>query len=317
MKLKFTFPLLVLLFAVQSFAQVSDTYVIPAAIDGAGLNNSRWATDFHLFNPQATTLRVTLSYLPTGGAVGSTVKFNVPPNSTAYAENILEDVFDLSGGGSLLVATFAADNPTIPDRMIDRAFVVTTRTYNTSAVGTFGQSIPGGFYGLQDVESDGITGIASGIQNTSTGPTGYRTNVGAVNLGRYSLKLYVNVYDEEGDTVGQQLAFDLPPQAHFQQRLPIAVEHGSIEFFVDDPSEEGVVFPYASVIDNRTNDPVYVAPVLLATPARLAQKTAKAVDATPRRITNSEAKRLVSTTGLAASASRDASGKLMRTAAVE
>lgn len=295
MKSKFWFPLLALLLAVPAFAQVSDTYVIPAAGDGPGLNGSRWATEFHLFNPQPHALRVTLTFLPTGGALGTTVKFNVPANGTAYANNILDEVFELSGYGSLLVATFAADNPTVPDRMVDRAFVVNSRTYNTSSSGTFGQAIPGGFYGLQDFESDGITGIATGIRNTSSGSSGFRTNVGAVNLGRYSVTMWVTVYDAAGRRVQDSIPFTLPPQAHVQGLLPIAVDHGSLEFEVDDSSQDAVVFPYASVIDNRTNDPIYVSPVLLATPSRLIQSTAVAKNAvapTPRRIGNSEAARV-------------------------
>lgn len=315
MKSKLWVSLLLFVFAVPAVAQVSDTYVIPAAINASGANNSRWATDFHLFNPQAHTLRVTLTFLPSGGAVGSTVKFNVSANGTAYADNILDDVFDLTGTGSLLVATFAADNPGVPDQMLDRAFLVNTRTYNISGTGTYGQSIPGGFYGLQDVDADGITGVSTGIRNTSTGTSGFRTNVGAVNLGRYSITMYVSVFDSAGNAVGDRLAFSIPPQAHVQDRLPVAVEHGSVEFYVDDPMNDAVVFPYASVIDNRSNDPVYVAPVLLASPGRLLQSAATraaAATATPRRLSNNEAADVAARAADGGSAKVDAAGRLIR-----
>ena len=61
-----------------------------------------------------------------------------------------------------------------------------------------------------------------------------------------------------------------------QDRLPVEVDHGSVEFIVDDPRLSAVVFPYASVVDNRTGDSVYVNPILLASPQIVFPKKATA-----------------------------------------
>lgn len=306
MKFHRSWLLLVFLVAPASaFAQVNDTYVIPAAANTSGANGSRWATEFHIFNPQSYPLRVTLTLIRTGGTPGSTIDFTIGANSTAYSENILADVFSTSGSGSLLIATFPEKNPTVPDRVIARSFLVNSKTYNIAANGTFGQSIDGIFYGLQDFDSDKITGIANGIRNTSIF-SGFRTNIGAVNLGRYSVTMYVTVYDTDGRAIRRDIPFVIPPMAHFQDSLPVAVNHGAVEFLVDDPRQDAVVFPYASVIDNRTNDPIYVTPVLLATPSVLYSQSERE----PKKITLEHARKIVEGTESLPEVSVQADGRL-------
>ncbi|HVT02328.1 MAG TPA: hypothetical protein VHL58_03015 [Thermoanaerobaculia bacterium] len=256
--------------ALPAAAQVYDTFVIPVVGNTAGAGGTRWGTQLSIFNPQQYTLKVSLTFLPTGIETGSEFLVTVPSNSTFFSSNVINDVFKRSGTGALLVATFANDNPSVPDGVIDRAFVVTTTTFNNASSGTFGQGIPGTLTGEMDFALEKVSSIATGIRNFGTiGSTGYRTNIGAVNTGRYSIRLLVSVYDSQGRTVADRLPFNVAPLAHFQDRLPVNVDGGTVEFFVDDPSQTAVVFPYASIVDNRSGDPVYVAPILLASPKYL------------------------------------------------
>lgn len=271
-RLRFGLPLLFLLTGSAAFAQVNDTYVVPAIANTSGANSTRWLTELSIFNPQRHALKVTMVYLPTGVAPAVTVDVNVAPNMTAFAENILGDVFSRSGTGSILIATFPEKNPTVPNSILARSFIVNSRTYNTASSGTFGQSIAGRWVGLQDIDVDGLSAIAPGVVNSTSSSTGFRTNIGAVNLGRSSVTLRVTVFDADGNVVpnGNAIPFTVPPEGHLQDRLPVAVSHGSIEFWVDgdafqnDPKNRAVVFPYASMIDNRSGDPVYIEPVLTA-----------------------------------------------------
>src|SRR5687768_15655412 len=278
--------LLVVVAAVPLAAQVNDTYVIPAVGNTPGAGTTRWLTEFHVFNPQAYTLTITADYLPSVEPNLPTedpirVDFVVDPNTTAYAENVLDDVFETTGRGSLLVAVLREENPGIPNTILARSFLVTSRTYNSTSSGTYGQAIPGVWAGLQDYDTDGISAIAAGIRNRGTlNVTGYRTNVGAVNLGDFSITMYLFVYDSDGDVLESNIPFTIPPQGHVQDRLPVEVDHGSVEFIVDDPRLSAVVFPYASVVDNRTGDSVYVNPVLLASPQVLFPKKASAAGLT-------------------------------------
>ncbi|HEY6844055.1 MAG TPA: hypothetical protein VI391_07800, partial [Thermoanaerobaculia bacterium] len=106
----------------------------------------------------------------------------------------------------------------------------------------------------------------------------------AVNLGRSSVKMTLSVYDADGNTIKKDIPFPLPPLGHIQDSLPVQVDRGSIEFFVDDSTKQAVVFPYVSVIDNKSGDPQYQSPTLLATPSVLFQKAAKIDVAFARKV---------------------------------
>ena len=256
-------------------AQVNDTYVIPAVGDLAGANQTVWATQLSLFNPQSYPLKVSMTFLPTVGPVpdnGAELLVTVPANATFFANNLMKEVFKRREvKGALLLATFAKDNPGVTDDVISRSFLATSSTYNNARSGTFGQTIPGIFTGLQDFQSDRITGIVHGIRS---GPRSdeFRTNIGAVNLGKFSATMRVTVFDANGRTIAKDLPLFLPPQGHVQEGLPVAVDRGSIEFSVDDPNKNAVVFAYASVIDPLSGDPTYYSPTLLAAPSVLFPK---------------------------------------------
>lgn len=273
------FALLLCVLALPAAAQVNDTYVIPVSANARGGFGSHWMTRFSLFNPQGDTLRISVTFLPTGGLLGDEKLIDLPANSLAYSDNLLEELFGVtSGSGALLVATFPEDNPNLPDDVVSRAFLVNSDTYNSNGGnGTYGQTIPGVWTGLLDYEYDQISSIAHNIRNAGI----WRTNVGAVNLGGCSATLQVTVYDEDGNTVRNKEPFVLPPYGHLQQPLPISVRNGTVEFFVVDPCVNdddrfAVVFPYTSTVDGRTNDPSYQQPVLLAEAGLLYGK--KAVD---------------------------------------
>ncbi len=272
-------------------AQVNDTYVIPAAANVPGAFGTRWMTQFSVFNPQSYALRIDVVYVPTGGGQGLDATFDVPANAVAFSDNILKDLFDLGGSGALLVAAFPEDNPGVENSVIARAFLVTSDTFNNSPGGTFGQTIPGVWAGLMDFQSDGITAIAHGVRNISK--QGWRANVGAVNLGRQNVRLLVSVYDVDGKTLLDQARFDIPPMGHIQDGLPVQVDRGAVEFFLDDATQKAVVFPYVSVIDQLSGDPTYFSPTLLATPKVLFNKQAAAAmntTAIGRKITIDDAR---------------------------
>lgn len=291
--------LLLFLAAAPLVAQVNDTYVIPAVGNLRGDGNTRWMTEIHVFNPQRHALVVTAVYLPSYEGFGDppvpvSFEFDVAANSTAWSPNILEDLFKTTGRGALLLTVLPEENPGVPNNVLARSFVVTTRTYNNASSGTFGQAIPGVFVGLQDYDTDEISAIATGIRNFGyAGFNGFRTNIGAANLGRYSATLYITVFDEQGNVVRENVPFVIPPQGHIQERLPWDVDHGSIEFYVDDPRQDAVVMAYASVVDNRSGDSVYVNPILLASARTVYPKGAAAPAEVGKKITIDDARAIL------------------------
>jgi hypothetical protein len=305
---------LLTLVSLSASAQVTDTYVIPAAANARGAFGTHWMTRFSVMNPHLDRdLTISITWLPTGGGAGLEELVDLPPNSLAYSNNILEDLYGvMAGSGSLLVATFPEDNPGIPDTINDRAFLVNSETFNNRPDGSYGQTIEGEWVGLLDYESDGISSVSQGIRNSGL----YRTNVGAVNLGRCAVTVYVNAYNADGETVLHQAPFIVPPLGHLQERLPVAVENGSVEFFVVDPcvaddDRYAVVFPYTSTVDQRTGDPSYQYPKLLANPGILYAKGQKIVDTLNlgKKIDSSYAR------NVRAEAQRRGTAKLTKTAA--
>jgi hypothetical protein len=287
--------LVALLLAVVSLplaAQINDTYVIPASANQPGNFGTRWLTQFSVFNPQLDyPLTVSVTYLPTGGGAGMERPFTVPANGTVLSDNILDDLFGITNGsGALLVATFPEDNPKVPNDVLSRSFLITTNTYNNVKSGTYGQTIPGVWAGLQDFNSDGISAVAHGIRNTAR--LGWRTNVGAVNLGRSNVTLRINIYDGSGKTILKNATLDIPPLGHRQASLPAEVDGGSVEFFVDDPTHDAVVFPYSSTIDPLSGDPRYQGPTLLAS-AKILFKMGLPQPLTPGRKIDTEFARSV------------------------
>lgn len=277
----------VVCFSIPATAQLTDTYVITASANLQGGNNTRWQTQFSIFNPHLDyPLTISVTFMPTGGGAGVEKLIELPPNATYLTDNVLEDVFKRTGGGSLLLATFPEDNPGVGTDVVDLAFLVTSNTYNNSRNGTFGQTIPGVWSGLLHYPSDDISAVAHGIDNSAR--LGYRTNIGVANLGRCSVTVFVNAYDSDGRKVLDQAPLRVPPLAHFQDRLPVTLEGGAVEFFLDDPcaaddEKFAVVFPYTSTIDDLSGDPKYQTPVLLASPGVIFGKkasTQKAVDPT-------------------------------------
>jgi hypothetical protein len=268
--------------SLPAMAQMNDTYVIPVSANARGAFGTHWMTRFSLFNPQLDyPLTVSVTYLPTGGAQGAEELVEIPANSLATSDNILDDLFDVtSGSGSLLVAAFHEDQVAgVPDTVIARSFLVNSDTFNNHPSGTYGQGIPGVWTGLLDFDYDGISSVAHNIRNEGV----WRTNIGALNLGRCSVSVRVNVYDFDGNRVLTQAPLNVPPLGHIQDRLPIAIDNATVEFFVEDPCTNdddrfAVVFPYTSTIDQRTGDPSYQQPTLLAPAGNLYAKGGQKID---------------------------------------
>ncbi len=286
--MKWIAPLLFAI-AVPALAQVNDTYVIPAVGNTYGEGGTHWITQLSIFNPQTYALTVSVTYVPQGGGHGLESRITIPSNAVGYWDNSLQELFQSTGAGAYLVATFPEDNPTVPNDVVSRSFLVNSNTVNLlSDGGTYGQTIPGTFTGLQDYTVEGVSAISHGVRNLDQYL--WRTNFGAVNLGSTPITLRISVYDADGNTLVKNAQYSMPPQSQMQWRLPVQVDHGSVEFFVDDTTNKAVVFPYTSTLDRLTSDPMYQSPALLASAKYLYGKTAVVPMAVGKRIGTEDAR---------------------------
>jgi hypothetical protein len=127
------------------------TLIIPAAGTGAGFNQSRWQSELTLHNTSSRTLVVDLTFHDSnGGDAEKTISIN--PRATQAIQDIVRTQFGLeSATGAIVVEVADADASRL---------AVTSRTFNASAAGTFGQDIPA--YRAEEAAAAGDVAVLAG-----------------------------------------------------------------------------------------------------------------------------------------------------------
>jgi PKD repeat protein len=211
-----------------------------------GVGGTSWRTELTLFNAGTQGANVTLLFVPgAGGSVITRSLFLAPRQSSTYANTLL-DLFGMSSGaGALAIEASSAG--------ADAMLKVTSRTFTAGTVGTYGQSVP-------DVQPGALerTLYLAGMQSNID----YRTNFGLVNRGTTQVSATLTLFDKNGTTVG---ATDVAvPPANFQQSsladfFPQLVgrSYDALSMRITATTESSLS-AYASVIDNASQDPIYI-----------------------------------------------------------
>lgn len=220
--------------------------LLSVAAQTSGAGGTSWRTELTLFNAGAQGANATVTFIPSaGGAVLTKSLFLSPRQSLTYA-NALQELFALSNAGGAL-AVEATSAGTSADLR------VASRTFTTGATGTYGQAVP-------DVATAAlqktlyITGLAAGAA--------YRTNVGLVNRSDATMNTALTLLTPRGAVIATK-TLALPPSLFQQSPLTsLFPELGSTSFEVltlrVSASADAAISAYASVVDNTTQDPVYI-----------------------------------------------------------
>jgi PKD repeat protein len=216
--------------------------LISAAAQTGGAGGTSWRTELSLFNAGLETATVTLRLLP--GLAEKTLSL-APRQSVTYANALLE-VFNLtSGAGAVSIEGTSAGS--------SAQLRVTSRTFTTGATGTYGQSVPE-VQPQQLVKTLYITGIQSN--------DAFRTNLGFANRAESDVAATLTLYSRTGGTVATKNV--TVTASSFQQSALWAyfpeVQGESHEVLTLRISSNVVdtLSVYASVVDNRTQDPIYI-----------------------------------------------------------
>jgi hypothetical protein len=215
------------------------TYLTAGIARTAGAAGTNWRSKAALLNRSGGTASTTVSYVREASTVSATV--NLMDGELVAWDNVLEDLFDLSGdsSGALKVES-------------DRELVVTARTYNLTDEGTFGQFLPG-------VTSSEALGTGRlGVLSQLTKNASFRTNIGFVNLSLLPCQVQVRLHDALGSRVGSTRTIDVGPMG-FKQETNIfgkagAGSHHNAYALVEVVTPGCSVLGYASVIDENTGD---------------------------------------------------------------
>src|SRR3954468_5765647 len=119
--------------ALLPLAASATTLVIPASGTGPGSNDSHWQTELTLHNTSVSTITATLIFHDNFGAAGTTT-VDVAPRATVTIADIVANRFGRSTATGAIEITF--------DSAFAQKLTVSSRTFNKSATGEFGQDIP-------------------------------------------------------------------------------------------------------------------------------------------------------------------------------
>ena len=240
---------LVLAVAAASLAAATETLYVPAAANAEGANGTQWRTDLQVKAMGDTGATFTVELLVTGAdnSTPPTVQQSLAAGESLRLGNLLGSEFGVTGTAALRVTA------------TDGRVLVSSRTYNDDPGGTYGQTVPA----VGDDSAVTFGGSATLIQlSRSADPaTGFRTNLGFLNVTDGRVPVVVELFAADGSSLGA-VTRNLKPFEHRQINDVFAavgaddVADGYAVARTDD--EDGRFICYASVVDNRSGDAVFI-----------------------------------------------------------
>lgn len=258
----------------------ADTVYLPIAGRAPGANNSFFRTDLFITNLSSDAITVEVAYAPTGEstnnagqtAPANTQKVNLAANERREIVDATRVLFNQESGigGLVFFGCRQNGNCTDTNNLTDfRPITVQARIYTTSGDGsTFGQLIPGIPWYFYISNEAGDTNLQrafiTGLRNT----TEFRTNLGLFNYStQSSITVRVRIFNATGQQQGGDIIKTLAPLA--QTQFPLASFFSGSGYYatLEEVSFAPVAgatnpahgfFAYASLLDNRSNDPTYL-----------------------------------------------------------
>lgn len=239
--------------------------IIPSVGHVSGIN-SQWQSDVRVTNTGFKPYRYRLTFTPAGGMIAGVkqTEITVDSGATTALDDIINNWYGfgaLGDGTSGMLEIVPLDEPETASLVT----VASSRTYNVTTNGTLGQFIPALRYAsFVGRALEGALPRVLSLQQIAQNEA-YRTNVGVAEAAGQPVNLLLRIFDGAGSRV-----LDVPVQlaAGEQRQLNsllaqngISLADGRIEVTVADG--DGKVTAYASVVDNRTLDPLAVTGTLL------------------------------------------------------
>jgi hypothetical protein len=232
----------------------SGPYQVLGVAHAPGAEGTAWRTNLAVVNRNQDQAELTLRFYPyeEAGSVSEREQ-TIAAGATVEWQDLLVSLFDLDD------ATAAKGTVHIE---ADQPLAVTARTYNQTAVGTFGQYLPA--LTVSQALIGGQTGVIPQLKYT----TGFRTNVGLLNLGSSDCEVDIRLIGVDGQQVGEQVRVTVSPGRYWQGDNIFGsawtgaggrnIAYAEIEVV----TAGGQVWAYGSVVDNATGDPTTI-PVLV------------------------------------------------------
>jgi uncharacterized repeat protein (TIGR01451 family) len=253
-----------------------DALIIPAVAHANGIN-SQFQSDIRVTNSSAKLMQYQLSFTPSGDAgisSGKQTTFSIDAGRTIALDDILKGWFGTGGAsvtGTLEVRPVtqdaAAPSANALKGLSNLVTFASSRTFNLTPNGTFGQYIPAIPYAnFIGKSSDALKPLSLSLQQIAQSDQ-YRTNLGIVEGSGEPASLLVKVFGNTGQKL-TEFPLELKGGQHTQLNSFLSarginsLSDGRVEIQVTSPG--GKVTAYASVLDNKTSDPLLVTPVTLS-----------------------------------------------------
>jgi hypothetical protein len=238
--MKFRNHILAAAVALLPIAAQAATLIVPAAGTGPGANNSQWQSELtlHTAAPRAVALSIEFHQ---GKTVFGPVAVTLQARQTLSIADVVRTKFGVTGGtGALVINVADRDAKTV---------AVTSRTFNTSEHGEFGQDIP-----AFNTTAANFAGDVAAIPGPSAAVNRFNTGAYAVEAS----KVKWDVLRADG-TIAATKEISLAAGEHAQYNA--AVEFiGAVKKDNDTVHAtllEGKAIFYGSIV-NTTDDPTFV-----------------------------------------------------------
>jgi PKD repeat protein len=224
-------------------------YVVPAVAHNPGTGGTQWRSDVAAVNRGASTASLTLTFYSDAAPIVRTA--SLAPGATTEWRDILVSLFGLPTGASSSGAVQIASSARL---------AITSRTYNQTLAGTFGQSYPA--LEATGALGAGLVGVVGQLKKSAA----FRTNLGVVNLGSASCTAVVRLWGPAGGQLGSAKSLTVAAGRWLQQNDIFAATAAGAQDLayatVEVQTPGCTLWAYGSVIDQATGDPTTV-PVLV------------------------------------------------------
>jgi hypothetical protein len=223
-----------------------------------GYNGSVWRTDLELHNPGNADAFCRLELYPWGqqGVSPTWAIVRVPPGQSVALRDVVGKDLGLRGGASVRL---------LPD---GGPIMASARIYADQGAGSVGQLLPA--LGEEQAITPERPGRLLMLRQSASRSDGYRTNLGLVNATAVPSAAEVELHDATGKLLGtviRSLGSFESTQINEVLRLVTAGAVDDAVAVVRTPTPGATLLTYASLVDNRTNDPLLITAQLDGTAA--------------------------------------------------
>ena len=220
-----------------------------------GFNQTTWRTDLTVHNTGnvQATFQISMLLRDQANTAAEPITFTLLPRRSAYFPDILAAQFGVQRGAAALRIT-----------TVQGSVAATSRTYNALADGSYGQFVPG------EAENRGITptrqGRFFGLFHNASQNTGFRCNLGLLNISPAPIQLSADFYNGNGTFLGD-LTWQLEAYEYIQEDRVFGlvttdtVDNGTI--VLHEETTGGRALAYVAMVDNVTNDPIFIPATLV------------------------------------------------------